>query len=81
MSSCKHTNLMLLTENKDRLRCVHCHLTIKAEEIGGSFCPECYESQGKKRYEFEEVKGDESVRYRCEECGAFIEFERSKRET
>ncbi len=81
MTTCRHANLLLLAENKNRLRCTHCHLTIKAEEIGGDYCPECYESQGKRRYDFEEVKNEGAVRYRCEECGAMIELDRSKRET
>jgi hypothetical protein len=74
MDSCKHGTLLLLKEKK-RKRCRHCQLTITADELGGGYCPECFEARGQKRYEFEDV-GDEragNVGYRCEECGTLIE--------
>lgn len=74
MTSCNHTSLELLPERKKTLRCRHCHLTIAGEEVGDGFCPECFETSGSKRYEFEEMKTAESgvARYRCEGCGALI---------
>ncbi len=59
------------------LRCRHCHLTIKADELGGGYCPECYEINGKKQSDFEEVAAEETtrVRYRCEDCGLIIEID------
>jgi hypothetical protein len=49
-------------------------LTIAGEELGDGFCPECFETSGTKRYEFEQLATTESggARYRCEECGAII---------
>lgn len=74
MTSCNHTSLELLPERKTTLRCRHCHLTIAAEEVGDGFCPECFETSGSKRYEFEEIAtaGSRVARYRCEDCGALI---------
>ncbi len=76
MASCDHQNLMLLPE-KNRLRCQRCHLTIKAEELDGNYCPECLEIDGKKRYDFEDIATIKpgTVRYRCEGCGIIIESE------
>ena len=73
--SCQHHNLVLLHEAKPRLRCRHCHLTIKQEDIGDGYCPECFELTGEKRYDFEPVEQAEAgpVKYRCEDCGAIIE--------
>ena len=75
MTSCNHDKLVLLPGEKGRLRCRHCHLTIRADELGNNFCPECFETEGMKRYEFEEVAAAESCifRYRCEECGVIVE--------
>ena len=77
MDSCKHRYLELLPERKKRLRCRHCHLTITADELSDGYCPECFESQGRKRYDFEELKPIKTgkVRYRCETCGVIIETE------
>jgi hypothetical protein len=52
-------------------------LTIKADELGDGYCPECFERDGSKRYEFEEMEAAEGkiTRYRCEECGVIIESE------
>lgn len=75
MTTCSHSQLVLLKENEKRLRCRHCHLTIKADELKGGYCPECYEESGVRRYDFEEVQAEEpdKVRYRCEGCNAIIE--------
>jgi len=77
MSECTHRNLLLLTPPKNRIRCRHCHLTLKSSELTTRWCPECYESSGKKRSDFEEVPEDKSsgVAYRCEDCGIFIPVE------
>ena len=77
MSSCPHKTLELLPAKESRLQCRHCHLTITSAELGEGFCPECYESHGEKRYDFDEVAAQKSskVRYRCEACGVIIESE------
>ena len=77
MTSCSHSTLTLLPPQKNRLRCRHCHLTIKSEDLTQDFCPECYEIHGEKRYDFDEVAAEKSgrVRYRCEACGVIIESE------
>lgn len=74
MSTCKHTHIMVLQENAQRLRCRHCHLTIKMEELTDGYCPECFETEGRKRDDFETVNTPEGnkVRYRCEDCGAWL---------
>jgi hypothetical protein len=68
---------MVITENVQRLRCRHCHLMIKPEELAGGYCPECFEAEGKKRDDFEEVPAADNgrVRYRCEDCKAWLERE------
>jgi hypothetical protein len=70
MNPCKHRNLLLLPPPKDRIRCRHCHLTIKRAELTGRYCPECYETRGVKRNDFEEVAEaeNEKVYYCCEDC-------------
>ncbi len=72
---CDHKNLLLLAARPDKLRCRHCHLTLTADELGNSHCPECFEATGKRRYAFEPVAApvDQAARYRCEDCGIFIE--------
>jgi rubrerythrin len=77
MTSCSHKKLALLPEQKNRLRCRHCHLTIKADDIGDSYCPECFEIKGKKQYDFEELKEEKTgtTIYRCEGCGITVECE------
>jgi Zn finger protein HypA/HybF involved in hydrogenase expression len=77
MTDCTHNTLELLPEKKSRLRCRHCHLTITAAELGGSYCPECFEIHSQKRYDFDKIKTKESgpARYRCEACGVIIESE------
>jgi hypothetical protein len=49
-------------------------LTIAGEELGDGFCPECFETSGTKRYEFEQLPATAGggARYRCEDCGAII---------
>ncbi len=75
MKACHHAHLTLLPEASKRLRCRYCHLTIKAAELTRGYCPECLESEGKKRYDFEEIEAEKSgkARYRCEKCGAIIQ--------
>lgn len=71
MDECPHTHLMIITERDKRLRCRFCHLTIKANELEHGYCPECFESSGLKRDDFEEVGplGGGATLYRCEDCG------------
>ncbi|MBM3222424.1 MAG: DUF4058 family protein [Candidatus Tectomicrobia bacterium] len=76
MSECTHLQLMLLAEQQhDRVRCRHCHLTIKAADLPSRYCPECWEATGRKQYDFEPVVSARTdvVRYRCEMCGVIIE--------
>jgi hypothetical protein len=75
MATCRHLQLVLVRDNAAKVRCRHCHLTIKPEDLPGRYCPECFEATGLKRYDFEEVVvvAPETVRYRCEECGGMIE--------
>ncbi len=77
MESCRHLHLVLLPQQKGRLRCRHCHLSIVKEELQDGYCPECFEETGKERYDFEEVQpsGTQKTRYQCEECGAIIEID------
>ena len=72
MSRCPHRNILVIIESAQRIRCRHCHLTIKAEELADGYCPECYDNEGLKRYAFEIVGShdDDRVHYRCEDCGA-----------
>lgn len=74
MSDCPHTHLVLLPESRKRLRCRHCHLTLAAEELQGGYCPECFDTSGERRYDFEAVETAEDTRYRCEGCGVIIEY-------
>jgi predicted RNA-binding Zn-ribbon protein involved in translation (DUF1610 family) len=77
MTACMHDKLEVLPRVKERLRCTRCHLTISREEIGDGHCPECYEETGMRHREFEEVEeaGEEKARFRCEDCGAIIEWQ------
>ena len=77
MASCEHRELILLPEQADRLQCRHCHLTIKADELSGDYCPECFEIHGEKRNDFEKIGAKDSAksRYRCEKCGIMIDSE------
>ncbi len=74
MTLCKHTNLELIPREKNKMRCKHCHLTISKDELENGFCPECFETQGKKQYDFEEMKADANAKsqFRCEDCGIII---------
>ena len=76
MSLCKHRTLVLLTEEKNKLRCRHCHLKILEDELENGYCPECYEVHHEKRYDFEKIVPEEkeSVRYLCEDCGVILEY-------
>ena len=75
MKSCTHKNLALLPRQTKKVRCRICHLVIAEDDLAGGYCPECYDVDGVKRTEFEQVLPDETepVRYRCERCGAIIE--------
>ncbi len=77
---CRHKNLVLLTEPKGRVRCRHCHLTIKRAELGDRYCPECYETTGSKRYDFEPVEEPitDKIQYLCEDCNLLIQVTDSK---
>jgi rubrerythrin len=78
MTSCTHLTLVLLPEKKNVLRCRHCHLTIKDDELREQgYCPECFEVQGRRRYDFDaiETEDKEKIRYQCEQCGIIIETE------
>ena len=74
MTSCAHTTLELLPSRKRTVRCRKCHLTLDALELGDRHCPECFEKSGTRNYEFDELEaaGDETVAYRCEECGVIV---------
>jgi transposase-like protein len=52
-------------------------LTIKADELSGDYCPECYEIHGEKRNDFEKITAKEmgKARYRCEKCGIMTNSE------
>ena len=74
-SDCNHQVITLIKANKQkRFKCKHCHLTISFQELGNSYCPECFETRGKKHYDFEEINEPEieKTRYRCESCGLII---------
>lgn len=73
MRSCRHANLVLLPETSTRLRCRHCHLTIKADELVDGYCPECYENDRVRRNDFEKIASSAATRYQCEDCGVIIE--------
>ena len=75
MTACNHRQLVLVRDMAVRVRCRHCHLTIKVEDLPSRYCPECFETSHMKRYDFEEIAIDDpgKVRYRCEECGVMIE--------
>lgn len=73
MGECPHTNIILLPKEAGRLRCRHCHLTLKAEELENGCCPECLAVSGKRRADFDKIESEnEAVQYRCEECGALL---------
>ena len=75
MDECRHTHILLMIQNTGRrLRCRHCHLTIKPEELDSGYCPECLSVSGERRSDFETIDPPEnsSVQYRCEDCGAML---------
>lgn len=71
MESCAHKNLVLIKKPDNKLRCRHCYLTISRDELESDFCPECWETDGIKRRDFEKVEQNDngSEIYRCEDCG------------
>jgi predicted RNA-binding Zn-ribbon protein involved in translation (DUF1610 family) len=77
VASCRHKKLALIQPSKEKVRCTNCHLVIAKEELVHGYCPECHEVRGVSHYEFEEVKEEQEakVRYRCEDCGAIIEWD------
>jgi hypothetical protein len=44
------------------------------DELGDSYCPECFDGTGVKHFDFESLSAADGkvVRYRCAECGAII---------
>jgi len=82
LASCKHKKLALIPPPKEKIRCTYCHLVISREELVHGYCPECHEVRGVAHYEFEEVKErqEAKVRYRCEDCGAIIEWDGPRNE-
>ncbi len=75
MTECRHKVLVLVPHEGSKLRCRSCHLTISKDELGGSYCPECYAERGVRSYDFEEVEATSSkkTRYLCDECNLVIE--------
>ncbi len=75
MPHCNHQKMVLLSPQDKKLRCRRCHLTIDEAELKYDYCPECYEVDGMKRRDFEELEPEDhgKARYSCEECGAIIE--------
>ena len=73
MESCRHLSLVLVRAEVKR-RCQRCQLVLSAEELGDSFCPECYEEKGQRNYAFENVKDTREGKalYLCEDCGVGI---------
>ena len=74
MSVCDHRNLVLLTDMAQRLRCRHCHLTLRADELENGYCPECFEIDGTRRTDFETLQPTAATRYQCEACGVIIDY-------
>ncbi len=77
MDTCRHQKLVLIKQDKNKLRCTHCHLTINEDELETDYCPECWDAERVKRRDFEKVdqKESETDIYRCEECGAEIRIQ------
>ena len=73
MEFCRHTTLVLAPV-QPKLRCRTCHLSLSTEELGDSFCPECFEANGQRNYDFEDVEDESSGRptYFCEDCGSQV---------
>lgn len=74
MSDCPHKQIVIIAPDTGRKRCRHCHLTIRPEELGDGYCPECFETTGARRYDFEDVPADGGAArsYRCEQCGTIL---------
>ena len=74
MDTCRHQRLVLVKQDKNKLRCTHCHLTINEDELESDCCPECWEAEGVRRRDFEKLerKDTDSGTYRCEECGVEV---------
>ncbi|MFC1864186.1 hypothetical protein ACFL1Z_09580 [Thermodesulfobacteriota bacterium] len=72
--NCRHNELVLLDSKENKLRCLHCHLTIDKNELTYGYCPECYEVDGVKRNDFEafNLEDESQAQYFCEKCGALI---------
>lgn len=75
MEECRHLKLVLVSPDKDKIRCRRCNLTISRSELEGEYCPECLEVRGERHSDFEAVAPDEipGTHYRCESCGAVID--------
>jgi hypothetical protein len=73
MTPCPHSTLELMPVRTRSLRCRRCHLTLDAQELGDSHCPECFETSGRRYYEFEEMEMPAAgATYRCEDCGIIV---------
>ncbi len=75
MPKCRHQRLVLLETDGTKLRCRHCHLTIKKDELSQGYCPECLHAYGIRRSDFDSVEpeGKGETRYVCEDCGAIVQ--------
>lgn len=73
MESCRHPTLVLARVEVKR-RCRRCHLSLSTAELADSFCPECFEENGERNYDFEEVENESEGKpqYFCEDCGAEV---------
>ena len=70
MSACPHLQLVLVRDTHARLRCRHCHLTIKAADLPTRYCPECFETTHTSGTILTSGAVDSGiVYYRCETCG------------
>jgi len=74
MDGCGHAHIVVVMDTAERLRCRYCHLTLKPVELLHGYCPECYETLGQKRDDFDKVPASEqdTTAYRCEDCGAVL---------
>lgn len=74
MKECPHLHLLILNQSPVRLQCRFCHLTLKRDELDRGYCPECFETTGKKHDDFDEIvlPGEGTVNYRCEDCGIIL---------
>ena len=74
MQDCLHRNLVVLKSSLKRLRCRNCHLTLMKDELADGYCPECFETTGKKHDDFEEIvlTGGGNGGFRCEDCGIML---------